>query len=153
MDNRDFDGKCWYKKNGYWWNEEFGYQHRYVWQQAHQATIDDGDEIHHLDFNRENNEIKNLELLSKAEHKSIHMTGFVHSQYSRNKMSKSRIGNKNALGNRFSLSDEANRKKSESLKGNKNALGKIQSSETCLKKSQAMKRYWEKRTQDNLRDE
>lgn len=41
--------------------------HRYVWQKNN-GKIPDGFDIHHLDEDKNNNSIKNLECLSKAEH-------------------------------------------------------------------------------------
>ena len=47
------------------------YMHRYVWE-FYNGPIPDGYEIHHKDFNRANNDITNLECLSKTEHKKLH---------------------------------------------------------------------------------
>lgn len=41
--------------------------HRYVWE-FYNGKIPSGFDIHHLDGNRRNNDIKNLECLPKAEH-------------------------------------------------------------------------------------
>lgn len=48
--------------------------HRYVWE-YYRGTIPDGYDIHHIDHNRENNNIDNLELYTKAEHASKFATG------------------------------------------------------------------------------
>lgn len=45
--------------------------HRYVWE-WYNGTIPKGYDIHHKDHNKFNNEIDNLELLSKAEHLKRH---------------------------------------------------------------------------------
>ena len=45
--------------------------HRFIWQ-FYNGKIPDGYDIHHSDFNKENNDISNLELITKEEHKKIH---------------------------------------------------------------------------------
>ena len=45
--------------------------HRFIWTYFN-GKIPDGYEIHHRDFNHDNNDISNLELLTKDEHKKIH---------------------------------------------------------------------------------
>lgn len=41
--------------------------HRYVWEK-HNGPIPDGYDIHHIDWNKLNNDISNLELISHSEH-------------------------------------------------------------------------------------
>lgn len=48
--------------------------HRYVWEK-HFGEIPKGYDIHHKDHNRTNNDISNLELLTKSEHASKYNTG------------------------------------------------------------------------------
>ena len=45
--------------------------HKYVWE-YYNGKIPKGYEVHHIDRNRANNDISNLQLLSKAEHKRLH---------------------------------------------------------------------------------
>lgn len=45
--------------------------HRYVWQK-HNGAIPEGFIVHHIDENKENNEISNLTLMSLSEHSSKH---------------------------------------------------------------------------------
>ena len=46
--------------------------HRYVYE-SHYGKIPDGDYvIHHKDFNKDNNDISNLQLLTRGEHTKIH---------------------------------------------------------------------------------
>ncbi|MBR1805615.1 MAG: HNH endonuclease [Selenomonadaceae bacterium] len=45
--------------------------HRFVWTYFN-GEIPDGYDVHHLDFNHDNNDIANLELVTKDEHKRIH---------------------------------------------------------------------------------
>ena len=45
--------------------------HRYVWE-YYNGKIPEGYEIHHKDFNKANNSIDNLQLLTVAEHRKLH---------------------------------------------------------------------------------
>ncbi len=45
--------------------------HRYVWE-YYNGKIPSGYEIHHIDFDRSNNDISNLQLVSRSEHRKIH---------------------------------------------------------------------------------
>lgn len=48
--------------------------HRYVWERHH-GPIPPNHDIHHIDHNRANNDISNLELYSKSEHARLFSTG------------------------------------------------------------------------------
>ena len=45
--------------------------HRYVYL-CEVGDIPKGYEIHHIDFNKDNNDISNLQLLSRADHRKVH---------------------------------------------------------------------------------
>lgn len=47
--------------------------HRMVWI-CYNGEIPDGYDIHHKDFNKDNNSIDNLQLLTKDEHNKIHLS-------------------------------------------------------------------------------
>lgn len=47
------------------------YMHRYVWE-YYNGKIPKGYEIHHIDFDRSNNDISNLQIVSRSEHRKIH---------------------------------------------------------------------------------
>jgi len=49
--------------------------HRYLWEQYHNREIPEGFIIHHIDNNRDNNKIENLDLMSYAEHNYLHGKG------------------------------------------------------------------------------
>jgi len=78
---RIYFGKNFYKQtNGYWSNKTwfpndkryFTYlAHRWVWENIN-GLIPIGMEIHHKDKDKSNNEIDNLEMVSRAEHQTIH---------------------------------------------------------------------------------
>ena len=56
------------------WNRDAGrpdYLHRCVWEEAY-GPIPPGHHIHHLDENRENNQLSNLKLLTPSEHAKEH---------------------------------------------------------------------------------
>lgn len=46
--------------------------HRFIWQYFN-GEIPEGFDVHHRDFNHDNNDIANLELVTKDEHKKIHV--------------------------------------------------------------------------------
>jgi len=68
----------WKDKKGYWrigikvegkWGNMF--LHRYVWTQA-KGEIPDGYDIHHIDFDKDNNDLSNLQMLTHEEHSRLH---------------------------------------------------------------------------------
>lgn len=61
------DGKGYYRELGNFKN----LMHRYVWT-WYNGNIPKGYEIHHIDFDRSNNNISNLQLVSRSEHRRIH---------------------------------------------------------------------------------
>jgi hypothetical protein len=48
--------------------------HRYVWEK-YNGPIPDGYDVHHVDHNRANNDINNLEIYTKSEHAKLFSTG------------------------------------------------------------------------------
>lgn len=46
--------------------------HRVIWEQAHGMKIPDGCVIHHVDGNGNNNDLSNLQLMTKSEHSLLH---------------------------------------------------------------------------------
>jgi hypothetical protein len=59
-------------KTGYYLNSTIRQRlHRYVWE-FYNGPIPKGYHIHHKDFNRANNDISNLQLLSLEEHEKLH---------------------------------------------------------------------------------
>lgn len=74
--------------------------------------------VHHIDGNKQNNSIYNLELLSPSEHNKKHpnqMLGKHHSEETKKIISDKKKGNNHWLGKHHS--EESKRKISESLKG------------------------------------
>ena len=59
-------------KTGYYLNSSIRKRlHRYVWE-LHYGEIPEGYHIHHIDFDKSNNDISNLQLMSKEEHMQLH---------------------------------------------------------------------------------
>lgn len=57
--------------NGYYRDSDWNLLHRCVWE-YYNCKIPEGYEIHHIDLNKSNNDISNLQLLTIAEHKKLH---------------------------------------------------------------------------------
>ena len=70
-------GKKFYKqKFGYWVHkikDQSVLAHRWVWEN-HKGRIPDEMDIHHIDGNKDNNEINNLKMLSRSDHRKEHWT-------------------------------------------------------------------------------
>lgn len=60
--------RCWTKHKGL-------ALHRYVWERVN-GKIPEGYQIHHIDKNKKNNHISNLELLTAKEHSKKHIDDF-----------------------------------------------------------------------------
>lgn len=59
-------------KTGYYLNSTIRERmHRYVWK-FHHGEIPEGYQIHHIDHNRGNNDISNLQMISNHLHASMH---------------------------------------------------------------------------------
>lgn len=71
----EYDGiKFYADKKGYWLgtvNKRAKRLHIYVWEK-HNGKVPKGYHVHHVDFNTNNNELSNLQLLSQREHLSLH---------------------------------------------------------------------------------
>ena len=60
------------KKTGYWLCSTLHKRlHIYIYEK-YNGNIPKGYEVHHIDHNKDNNEIENLQLLTKKEHNKIH---------------------------------------------------------------------------------
>jgi HNH endonuclease len=69
---RKYFGKKFHKqRDGYWANMMPIHAHRWVWINHHGA-IPEGMDIHHKDGDKDNNEIENLEMLSRSDHLKRH---------------------------------------------------------------------------------
>lgn len=74
---QEFNGVKFYKKReGYYKADfvKFGktvYMHRYVWEYSN-GEIPDGHHVHHIDGDKANNALSNLELISSSDHSKLH---------------------------------------------------------------------------------
>jgi HNH endonuclease len=69
---RKYFGKAfWKQKNGYWANYMPIHAQRWVWIN-HYGAISQGMDIHHKDGNKDNNEIENLEMMTRSDHLKRH---------------------------------------------------------------------------------
>lgn len=69
------------KVTGYYLNSTLMIRmHRYVWQYFY-GEIPKGYEIHHIDGDKSNNDIKNLEMLDGCEHRKLHGAKMVREHY------------------------------------------------------------------------
>lgn len=68
-----YNGRYYYPRgNGYYYNSHLRkYLHQMVWI-TEMGPIPKGYEIHHTDFNRENNDISNLQCITREEHRKLH---------------------------------------------------------------------------------
>ena len=99
--------------------------HRLVWECVN-GDIPEGYDIHHIDGNRQNNSISNLELVEQHKHRSEHKKGICHSEEHKKKMSESHKGKV--------LTDETKKKISESKIGiNHPMYGKKHSENSKIK--------------------
>ena len=93
------EGKIWSKKhkryvgslNGFGYlqvptNPSTKKLHRVIWECVN-GEIPEGYEVHHIDENKLNNSIKNLELIEKGEHIRNHKIGVPRSEETKNKIS------------------------------------------------------------------
>ena len=65
-------GRKWSFDGRYYLNNETGDSlHRYIWK-LHNGSIPDGYHIHHIDGNKDNNDISNLLCVSCSEHMKLH---------------------------------------------------------------------------------
>jgi len=73
----EFDGKKFTKYNSGYYRQTDGdrmLMHRYVWEH-YNGKIDENYDIHHINHNKLDNRIENLQLLSKSEHARLFSTG------------------------------------------------------------------------------
>ena len=76
MQYQTFNGITFYQTNpNDYFRHSIGHttilMHKYVWE-YYNGKIPKGYEVHHIDRNRANNDISNLQLLTKEEHKRLH---------------------------------------------------------------------------------
>lgn len=131
-------------KYGYYWRTKSGrcvYLHREVYEK-HYGSIPKGYIVHHKDGDKLNNSIDNLELMSRAEHASIHHKGVPKTDEMRRKSSQTKMGHivsqetrekiRRKLKGR-SLSEETKRKMSITRTGKKRGKYKKKNNQRVVK--------------------
>jgi len=68
--------------------------HRLVFETHNSYRLKDGEDIHHINEDKEDNIFDNLIMMSESEHSSFHSTGKQHSEKTRNKMSENHLNTK-----------------------------------------------------------
>lgn len=66
--------------------------HQYIWMCANGCDIPEGYDIHHIDGNKQNNSIYNLELVEHKKHMSEHKIGKHYTEETKKKLSESHKG-------------------------------------------------------------
>jgi hypothetical protein len=77
---------------GYYNNATVGKLHRYKWMIENNQVIPPDYIIHHIDFDKENNELDNLQLMTTSQHNSLHGQNMI--EETKRKISESRKGMK-----------------------------------------------------------
>ena len=93
--------------NGYLMVSKNKLIHRLIWECVN-GEIPNGYDVHHIDKNKQNNSIYNLELIEHSKHMSEHSKMFKHTYESKKKISEANKG--------FKHSEESKKKMSESGK-------------------------------------
>lgn len=110
--------------------------------------------IHHIDHNKQNNLIENLQIVTSSEHNRIHhlgnknRLGQTNSKETRRKISEARIGHIVTQETRDKISLATKGRKhteEECIKMSQSRIGKKDSSQTRKKKSESAKKGWDKR--------
>ena len=73
------------------------YEHIFLAGKYIGRNIKKSENVHHIDGNKQNNSIENLEIMTRAQHTIHHRTGYKHSEETKNKIALHLKGNKNRL--------------------------------------------------------
>ena len=90
--------------------------HQYIWMVANQAEIPEGYDIHHIDGNRSNNSINNLELIEQSTHRSEHNKGNInwlgkkHTEETKKKISEYNKGKKHTEETKKKIGEKNSKK-------------------------------------------
>lgn len=59
-------------------NKGYIMQHRLIMEQSIGRYLEPYEEVHHIDYNKQNNNINNLMLVTKTEHRRIYLQDTIH---------------------------------------------------------------------------
>lgn len=76
MEKQIIDGLKFYKRIDGYFKSSNGYAHRYVWEK-HNGPIPKGFHVHHVDGDKSNNSVKNLEIIERRKHLSEHQNKWI----------------------------------------------------------------------------
>lgn len=71
--------------------------HRYIMEEYLGRKLSKDEVVHHIDGNKRNNSIENLEVLTRAEHSRIHTKGRAVSEETKNKIKEALTGRPNLV--------------------------------------------------------
>ena len=121
-------GRAHLNSKGYWELPEGKPLHKAIYEDHHKCSILKGNVIHHINKERTDNRISNLQLMTSGQHTTLHNTGRVYSEETRRKMSESLSGENHPNWGK-PRSEETKQKIRESN------LGKKHSKETMMNMS------------------
>lgn len=76
--------------------------HRWIMEQTIGRKLNSDEIVHHIDGDKTNNDINNLEIISRADHSRLHQTGKRLSDETRRKLSESLMGKPNLARRKLS---------------------------------------------------
>lgn len=86
-----------------------GLLHRYKYEIEHNCVIPKGMVIHHKNFDKLDNDIDNLQIMTRAKHNKIHHEGTKHSEEAKRKIGDSHRGKPRSQEVRFKISEGVSR--------------------------------------------
>jgi len=109
--------------------------YRVLWNMLYQEQLCEGYDIHHKDFDELNDNLDNLQRLTRSEHTRLHNIGKTHSEFTKKRLSISKIGKNNPMFGK-PVSEETRKKISIANTGKNNPFyGKHHTEETKQKLS------------------
>ena len=111
--------------------------HQYIWMAANGCDIPDGYDIHHIDGNKLNNSIYNLELVNHKKHVSEHNKGKILSEEHIRKISEA---NSKQVA-QYTLEGELNKVWNSAMEAERNGFSQRHISECCQGKRKTHKGF------------
>ena len=111
--------------------------HQYIWMCANKADIPKGYDVHHIDHNKQNNSIYNLELVEQHKHRSEHNKGKIVSEETKCKISLS-LQKQVA---QYTLDGELNKVWNSAMEAERNGYHQGHISECCQGKRKTHKGF------------